>query len=47
MVPENLETMMAEYRKHTLRKVMFIVLCFVVMFIAVAVSITVGGYDIS
>ncbi len=36
-----------QYRQHTLRKVLFIAICVLLMFVALAVSIIIGGYDIS
>lgn len=36
-----------EYRRHTAFKLLFIALCILFMFIAAAVSITIGGYEIS
>ncbi len=42
-----LESFKQEYRHHTWRKVLFIVFCVALMFVAIAISITIGGYDIS
>lgn len=44
---EGNEKLRTEYRRHVIFKLFFIALCIVFMFIAAAVSITIGGYDIS
>lgn len=43
----DVESFKAEYRQHTARKAAFIVLCIALAFLGIAVSIIVGGYDIS
>lgn len=47
MDAERFETMKDDYRRHILRKVLFIAVCIILMVIAMAVSITIGAYEIS
>lgn len=44
---DELQAFKAEYRQHTARKAMFILACVVLAFFGVAISVIVGGYDIS
>lgn len=44
---EKFERMKAEYKRHTARKVTFILLCIVFMIVAIGIAVTIGGYDIS
>lgn len=47
MDADKLESFKTEYKQHTLRKSIFILCCAILAFLAAAVSITIGGYDIS
>lgn len=42
-----LDSFKTEYKQHTARKALFILLCAVFAFVGMAVSVTIGGYDIS
>jgi iron complex transport system permease protein len=44
---DGFESMKAEYKRHAARKALFILACVLFMAVAMAVSVTIGGYDIS
>ncbi len=44
---DGFESMKAEYKRHIARKAFFIFACVLFMAVAMAVSVTIGGYDIS
>ncbi len=35
-----------EYQRYTLRKILFIILCVLIMFVSIGVTVTIGAYDI-
>lgn len=44
---DGFESMKAEYKRHAARKALFILACVLFMAVAMAVSVTIGGFDIS
>ena len=47
MDEEKFQRVRAEYKRHTFRKILFILSCIIFMVIAIGVAVTIGGYDIS
>jgi iron complex transport system permease protein len=47
MDDEKFERMKAEYNSHVIRKIGFIILCIAFMVVMIAVSVNIGGYDLS